>query len=392
MKTIITFLIIVILIPLTARSQSFKDYKKQEQQNFQQFKEADQKAFAAYKKQEQEGIEKLRKEIEEYWGKNGFVTSTKKDWVEYSSDKKSRSEVDFENGKAIVQVLLTQKEASNPAFVKEKLENAVENLALTKGKTKDFSTPAEKPKELESSPVLKGQLQTKEGKVVTASNVKQYAKEEVTPAAIKKESVKGTDGVQRTKVTLNLNLAPDYIRVRAAIYQNDIDKYALDVKLPSELLFAVIHTESFFNPKATSSAPAFGLMQLVPSSGALDAYRFLYNHGKLITANYLFNPDNNIKLGSAYLELLMSRYFSKVKNPNSRILCAVAAYNTGPGNVARAFTGNTNPGQAIPYINKMTYPELYRFLSRNLPYEETRDYIRKVTQRMAMYHNWDMGK
>jgi len=380
------------LIPFTARSQSFKDYKNKEQQNLKQYKESEQKAFAAYKKQEQEGIEKLRKEIEEYWGKNGFVTSTHKNWVEYSADKKSRSDVDFKNGKATVQILLSQKEASDPAFVKKKLEDAVENLALTKGKTKDFSTPVEKPKALETKPVLKGQLQTKEGNVVRASNVKQFAKEEVTPGAIQKENVKGKDGVQRTKFTINLNLAPDYIKVRAAIYQRDIAKYAQTLKLPSDLLFAVIHTESFFNPKATSSAPAFGLMQLVPSSGALDAYRFLYNHWKLITANYLFNPDNNIKLGSAYLKLLMSRYFSSVKDPDSRMLCAIAAYNTGPGNVARAFTGNTDPGRAIPYINKMTYPQLYNYLYRNLPYSETREYIRKVTQRMAMYHKWNLTR
>ncbi|MBE0650039.1 MAG: DUF3393 domain-containing protein [Bacteroidales bacterium] len=392
MKMIITLLIVVLFLTLTAFSQSFQDYKKQEQQNFQQYKESEQKAFAAYKKQEQEGIEKLRKEIEAYWGQNGFVTSTNKDWVEYSTDKQSRSDVDFKNGKATVQVLLSEKEASNPKLVRKKLEDAVEKLALTKGKTRDFSTPAERPKALESVPVLKGQLQTKEGKVVNASNVKQYAKEEVTPGVIQKEIVKGTDGVQRTKFTINLNLAPDYIKIRAAIYQTDIAKYAHARKLPSDLLFAVIHTESFFNPKATSSAPAFGLMQLVPSSGALDAYRFLYNRGRLITANFLFNPDNNIKLGSAYLQLLMSRYFSRVKDPDSRILCAVAAYNTGPGNVARAFTGSTDPGQAIPYINKMTYHELYKFLSRHLPYEETRNYIAKVTQRMVMYHNWKLGK
>jgi len=47
---------------------------------------------------------------------------------------------------------------------------------------------------------------------------------------------------------------------------------------------------------------------------------------------------------------------------------------------------------SIQYINKMTYPELYKFLSRHLPYKETRDYIKNVTRRMVMYHNWNLGK
>jgi len=56
--------------------------------------------------------------------------------------------------------------------------------------------------------------------------------------------------------------------------------------------------------------------------------------------------------------------------------------------MARAFTGTTNPSRAIPIINKMTYEECYGFLSEHLPHNETKDYFKKVSQRMGMYQEW----
>ena len=183
-------------------------------------------------------------------------------------------------------------------------------------------------------------------------------------------------------------LAPDHIKVRALKYENEINRYAGKYKLPVELVYAVIHTESYFNPKAKSHAPAYGLMQLVPKSGARDAYQYVYKKDKILSANYLYKADKNIELGTAYLQILMTRYFSKVVDPNTRTLCAIAAYNTGAGNVARAFTGTTNPKKAIPKINKMTYEECYGFLREYLPYDETKSYIKKVSQRIGMYNEW----
>ena len=53
-----------------------------------------------------------------------------------------------------------------------------------------------------------------------------------------------------------------------------------------------------------SSAPAYGLMQLVPTSG--DGIRARKAMGKIKapTRDYLFDPDNNIELGTAYLNVL----------------------------------------------------------------------------------------
>jgi membrane-bound lytic murein transglycosylase C len=380
-------LLLLIAFSQTA-GQTYEEYKKQEEKNYQNYLESENKAYEKYMREEQEGIEKLRKEIEEFWGTGEFITSTKKNWVEYSHDKKSRSDVDFEEGTATVEVLVSPDEAKNAELINQKLQEAVKELATSNGKTKDFETPDEKPEPLETTPVLEGQLQNSDGSKVTEANAESFAKEVVQPAKIKKEVVKGEDGKERTKISISLSLAPDHIKVRAAKYESQVNTFAGRYKLPVELVYAVIHTESYFNPKAKSAAPAYGLMQLVPRSGARDAYRYVYKKDKIVTANYLYQAEKNIELGTAYLQLLMNRDFKKVKDNNSRILCAIAAYNTGAGNVSKAFTGKTSLSRAIPKINQMTYEELYGFLRQYLPYSETKDYIKKVSRRMGMYKGW----
>jgi soluble lytic murein transglycosylase-like protein len=103
--------------------------------------------------------------------------------------------------------------------------------------------------------------------------------------------------------------------------------------LPPELLAAVVHTESRFNPAARSQAGAVGLMQLVPRTG------------KWLGARDLTNPAQNISAGAKYLRYLTDRFNGDTKK-------AIAAYNAGEGNVRR-FGG-------VP------------------PFRETRDYVSRV--------------
>jgi len=395
MKHLLRFLVVIVVSLLMTsisiaqvEEQTYEEYRKQEGQNFQNYLESENIAYEEYMLEEQKGIEKLRKEIEHFWGTGEFISSTKKEWVEYSKDKKSRSDVDFEVGTATVEILLLPEEAKSVELTNKKLEEAVKDLVTTNGSTKDFETATEKPEELDTKPVLEGQLQTSDGSDVNEGNTDEFVKEVVKTENIKKETVVGTDGVERTKITVSMALAPNHIKVRALKYENEINQYAAKYELPVELVYAVIHTESYFNPKAKSHAPAYGLMQLVPKSGARDAYQYVYKKDKILSANYLYKADKNIELGSAYLRILMTRYFKKVKDYDSRMLCAIAAYNTGAGNVARAFTGTTNPGKAIPKINKMTYEECYGFLREYLPYDETKSYIKKVSQRIGLYEEW----
>ncbi|WP_456437452.1 hypothetical protein [Desulfurobacterium sp.] len=85
------------------------------------------------------------------------------------------------------------------------------------------------------------------------------------------------------------------------------------------------------------------------------------------------------------------KYFSDIKNPESRLLCTIAAYNGGPGGVARAFTGTTKLYLAEKKINAMTPKEVYRVLTARAPMRETRNYVKKVYNGIKFYKNYKIS-
>jgi hypothetical protein len=122
-------------------------------------------------------------------------------------------------------------------------------------------------------------------------------------------------------------------------YGSIIYREARRNQLPPELVAAVVHTESDFRPRLVSNKQAHGLMQLIPETG------------RLMGANDLFDPDENVRAGARYLRYLMDRFGDQT--------IALAAYNAGEGNVER-FGG-------IP------------------PFPETINYVKRVDTRMARY-------
>lgn len=97
-----------------------------------------------------------------------------------------------------------------------------------------------------------------------------------------------------------------------AYFEEAAAKYNVDVKL----LKAIAHAESNFNPNATSSSGAMGVMQLMPSTakslGITDAY----------------NAYDNIMGGAKVISQHLANY-------NGDVSLALAAYNAGSGNVAK---------------------------------------------------------
>ncbi len=250
--------------------------------------------------------------------------------------------------------------------------------------------PSRTPRRIEASPhpILAGQVRTSAGAPVTSENAAVFARETVQPGAVTVRPVTGADGVQRQSMEVSFKLVPEHLRVRAERFRPCVRRYADQYGLHPPLVFAIIHTESAFNPRARSPVPAYGLMQLVPRSGARDAYLFVFKEDKLVTGDYLYEPERNVELGAAFLHILDGRYFKRVENPTSRMFCAIAAYNTGAGNVCRAFDAGTSLGRAAVAINGMTSTQVYDTLIADLPYEETRNYVRKVRERMPLYNDW----
>ena len=188
---------------------------------------------------------------------------------------------------------------------------------------------------------------------------------------------------------MTVKFVNNYQKVLLANNFEDVKRFSKKYDVPISVILAIIETESSYNPRAISRVPAFGLMQLVPKTAGVDAHNFVHGEKKVVSPDFLFDETNNLQLGTAYFKLLKSRYLRKIKNPQSRFYCAVSSYNTGVGNLARTFTGQKNLSKAAKRINMMTSQEVYQFLLKNLPAEETRNYLKKIVTRRAKYIHFD---
>ena len=318
------------------------------------------------------------------WGDKEMIESTRKEWVEYSNDQRRRSIVDFENGKVTVEIIADPEE--DEADIDSSLEKAVEDLLSSKGKTIEYESEYIPQKDVTQTPILDEQIDLDKYGVISDEKA---SKEEIAEQIVREEKKErrdvDTDEGRKTIVSIELELVEDHIPKRAERFKGMIRKHSGRFNVNEPLIYALIEQESYFNPMAKSSANAYGLMQLVPESGGRDAYHHIYKKDIIPTPEYLYDPDNNIELGTGYLHKQMSVYFKEVNDPRCRMLCAIAAYNTGQGNVYYALTGKRTMSNAVKKINTMTYDQLYTYLKRNLPHSETRDYIEKVTSRMQKY-------
>lgn len=372
----------------------FEKFKKEQQKQMETMMQSDkalyddlEKEYQDYLKAEKEAYDKFVKEMSAMWGGGNVVESTKKDWVEYSDDGKSRSVVDFEQGEATIEIIITPEEGKSEEKIEEKVEEKIKELIVNKGTTKDYDSEKEKALPLQETPVLENQIQTPSGELVTEENVEESVKEIVQEVVVEKKEITGDDGETRQVVTVKLDLVPDHIKTRAEAYKNEVETYCRKYEVNPAMVYAVMQTESSFNPKAKSYVPAYGLMQIVPTSAGKDCAASLNKSFSQPTANYLYEPENNIEMGVHYLYLLEKRYYTNVTDSDSRDLCVIASYNTGAGNVARALRGDTKISKAIPQINEMSYEELFKYFENKL-LPETQNYIRKVTERMNSFNEW----
>lgn len=391
MKRLLSLIIAVLScgIAVAQVESDYEKFKKQQQEEMNAMQQNNEAGMAAlekeyqdYLKAEQEAYGNFVKTMKAKWGGDNFVETTNKDWVEYSTDGNSRSIVDFEKGEATIEIIV-----QSDVDMKKSVEDKIKELLVARGKTKDYDTPIEKAMPLQETAVLENQVQTPSGTVVTESNVDAAVKEIVQEVKLEKKEIKGDDGKSREVVTVKLDLVPDHIKTRAEQYKNEVEKYCRLYDVEPALAFAVMQTESSFNPKAKSHVPAYGLMQIVPASAGADCAQSLKKPFTKPTANYLYKPENNIEMGVHYLHLLKKRYYSKVENKDSQDLCVIASYNTGAGNVSRALRGDTKISKAIPQINAMTYEDLFKYFEKKL-LPETQNYIRKVTERMNNFRTW----
>jgi len=306
----------------------------------------------------------FKAEVEEKWDR--FVDSTKKTWVNYGKNLDARSEVDFETGSIAITAVIP---ADAPNLKKKGTDKIAEQVK------KIFST--DNPANLEA---LKDQVKNEKGDTVSSKNIEEFTKKEILPTInVEKKPYKAKDGIERTKVEAKISMVPDHISIRAKKYLNTVNEQGQRFDVEPQLILAIIHTESFFNPMARSSRNALGLMQLIPRYGARDAYNFVYKDDKVLPAEYLYDPKNNVELGTAYIHLLTHRHFRKIKDSLKNQYLAICGYNWGPTAVQKKIVKRHN-------VDSLDSKKLYALLRKNTP-QETRDYLKKVIERMRMYES-----
>ena len=144
-------------------------------------------------------------------------------------------------------------------------------------------------------------------------------------------------------------------------YQGYVNSASNRYGVSSELIYSIMRQESAFNPEARSPADAFGLMQLLPEVARRTAEEHQVNFKE---AHDLYEPHINIPIGSAYLRELWDKF-------NGQFILTVASYNASEeaiyGWLRTRFRGNT-----LEFIE-------------DIPYEETRGYVRLVMRNLVFY-------
>jgi peptidoglycan lytic transglycosylase C len=305
------------------------------------------------------------------WGKKEVQLPERKKYVKYTQNYKSRAIVNFDSGEILVETLDDQ----DP---QRSLKTAVITTILTPEDPRAVDLFSDKEITLtgDKMPYLFGLVLDQQNKPVRTP-------EEAEPfAAYLLEKKSGTrlidqDGTKKTAHYVTIAMVSNLAVKQADKYRPLVHQFAQQYRISPSLVFAIIRTESNFNPYAVSSAPAYGLMQLVPTSGGREAYRRAKGKDVAPSRDYLFDPANNVELGTAYLNVLMFNQLEDVAHNVSREYCVIAAYNTGPSNVFRTFSRDRVA--AVNQINGLQPSAVYNQLQQHLPYQETRQYLEKVT-------------
>lgn len=314
----------------------------------------------------------LRGNAGKKWGKKETRVPDRTHYVKYTQGYLSRAVVDFDRGEITVETL----DDKNPD---SSLKNAIVTTLLTPDDPRAVDLFSDSSIRLtsERDPYLLGLVLDDAGRAIALPE--QAERFAAGLASHAQTRAVNTDAGNKQTRFVKFNMVSNFSNKQAEKYRPLVERYAKTYGISPSLVFAIMRTESNFNPFAVSSAPAYGLMQLVPSSGGRDAYKRAKGSNEIPSKQYLFDAQNNIELGVAYLNVLAFNELDEVNDPASREYCVISAYNTGPGNVLRTFSGSAKQRDAaLAEINSLTAPAVYSRLRSGLPYAETRQYLQRV--------------
>ena len=143
-------------------------------------------------------------------------------------------------------------------------------------------------------------------------------------------------------------------------FRESVVRRSREISLDPAYVFGLIRQESRFIMDARSHVGASGLMQVMPATARWTARKIgLAN----FTVDQLNDRDTNIAIGTGYLKLVLDDFEGSMP-------LAAAAYNAGPGRPRSWRNG--------PFIEAAAWAE-------NVPFNETRDYVKKVLSNTTTY-------
>jgi len=143
-------------------------------------------------------------------------------------------------------------------------------------------------------------------------------------------------------------------------FREAVTQRSRDIGLDPAYVYGLIRQESRFIMDARSGVGASGLMQVMPAT-ARETARYIGLTG--FTANQINDRDTNIVIGTAYLKRALDDF-------GGSMALAAAAYNAGPGRPRSWRNG--------PVLETAIWAE-------NVPFAETRDYVKKVLSNTTNY-------
>lgn len=143
-------------------------------------------------------------------------------------------------------------------------------------------------------------------------------------------------------------------------YQQYVEKYSKENNLDKYLVYAVIKTESGFDPSAESNVGARGLMQIMEDT--FEWIKFKSDDDKTVYYD-MYDAETNIKFGCRLLGYLMDEF--------GDVECVAAAYHAGRGNV-NEWLGDKNYSKDGVHLD-------------DIPISDTAHYVNKITKARNKY-------
>ncbi|PIT72579.1 lytic transglycosylase domain-containing protein [Limnohabitans sp. JirII-31] len=148
-------------------------------------------------------------------------------------------------------------------------------------------------------------------------------------------------------------------------FKDSVIARARDINLDPAYVYGLIRQESRFVMDARSGVGASGLMQVMPATAKWTARKIGMNG---FTPDQITDRDTNIAIGTGYLKLVLDSFEGSMP-------LAAAAYNAGPSRSRRWRAPNEGAG---PVLEGAIWAE-------NVPFNETRDYVKKVLSNTTNY-------